>query len=205
MTFCSNISSCINQVQMFYLPSDAGRWKTWGVPVVIGGDNLPSPVGKGLTDLPNIGGGHWPPWPPAPVSASLSHVHASWFIGRCLDKIILKQDIGWNYFLIILICSQVLSQYISLTNSWRTPARPLMNSCLPDGLLPDGLLPDGLLPDRLLPDGLLPDGLLTDGLLPDRLLPDGLLPDRLLTNSWPPPPDPRIYKGRIDGDSYYTI
>ena len=27
------------------------------VAVVIGGDNLPSPVGIGLTDLPNIGGG----------------------------------------------------------------------------------------------------------------------------------------------------
>ena len=45
--------------------SGAGRWKTLGVPVVIGGDNLPSPVGIGLTDLPNIGGGgQWPPWPP---------------------------------------------------------------------------------------------------------------------------------------------
>ena len=32
--------------------SDAGT----GGPVVIGGDNLPSPVGIGLTDLPNIGG-----------------------------------------------------------------------------------------------------------------------------------------------------
>ena len=31
-------------------------------PVVIGGDNLPSPVGIGLTDLPNIGAG--PPGPP---------------------------------------------------------------------------------------------------------------------------------------------
>ena len=39
------------------LSSDAGRWKTLGVPVVIGGDNLPSPIGIGLTDLPNIGGG----------------------------------------------------------------------------------------------------------------------------------------------------
>ena len=28
-----------------------------GMPVVIGGDNLPSPVQIGLTDLPNIGGG----------------------------------------------------------------------------------------------------------------------------------------------------
>ena len=27
-----------------------------GVPVVIGGDNLPSPIGIGLTDLPHDGG-----------------------------------------------------------------------------------------------------------------------------------------------------
>ena len=32
--------------------------------VVIGGDNLPSPVGIGLTDLPNIGGTSGPPGPP---------------------------------------------------------------------------------------------------------------------------------------------
>ena len=38
--------------------------KHWGMPVVIDGDNLPSPVEIGLSDLPNIGGrGHWPPWP----------------------------------------------------------------------------------------------------------------------------------------------
>ena len=40
--------------------SDAGRWKTLGVPVVIGGDNLPSTVGIELTDLPNIGGASGP-------------------------------------------------------------------------------------------------------------------------------------------------
>ena len=33
------------------------------VPVVIGGDNLPSPVKIGLTDLPNIGGPVAPPGP----------------------------------------------------------------------------------------------------------------------------------------------
>ena len=45
--------------------SDAGRWITLGVPVVIGGDNLPSPVGIGLTALPNIGGGgSGPPYLP---------------------------------------------------------------------------------------------------------------------------------------------
>ena len=44
--------------------SAAGRWKTFGVPVVIGGDNLPSPVRTGLTDLTNIGGANGPPGPP---------------------------------------------------------------------------------------------------------------------------------------------
>ena len=45
--------------------SNAGRWKTLGVPVVIGGDNLPSPLQIGLSDLTNIGGGgQGPPWPP---------------------------------------------------------------------------------------------------------------------------------------------
>ena len=33
------------------------------MPVVIGGDNLPLPVGIGLTDLPNIGGASGPPGP----------------------------------------------------------------------------------------------------------------------------------------------
>ena len=44
--------------------SDAGRWKASGVPVVIGGNNLPSPVGIGLTNLPNIGGSCGPPGSP---------------------------------------------------------------------------------------------------------------------------------------------
>ena len=48
--------------------SDAGRGKTLREPVAIGGDKLHSPVGIGLNDLPNIGGG--PPAPP-PVPASL--------------------------------------------------------------------------------------------------------------------------------------
>ena len=42
----------------YFLPyccSDAGRWKH---------GNLPSLVGIGLTDLPNIGGALWPPWHP---------------------------------------------------------------------------------------------------------------------------------------------
>ena len=44
--------------------SDAGKLKTLGGPVVIGGDNLPSPVQIGLTDLQNIGGASGPPGPP---------------------------------------------------------------------------------------------------------------------------------------------
>ena len=38
--------------------------------VVIGGDNLPSPVGIGLTDLPNIGRGPVDPLPPPPPPGS---------------------------------------------------------------------------------------------------------------------------------------
>ena len=34
------------------------------MPVVIGGHNLPSPVGIGLTDLPGIGRASGPPGPP---------------------------------------------------------------------------------------------------------------------------------------------
>ena len=43
--------------------SDAERWKTLEMPVIISGDNLPYLVGIGLPDLPNIGGeirGWWP-------------------------------------------------------------------------------------------------------------------------------------------------
>ena len=57
--------------------SDAGT----GGPVVIGGDNLPSPVGIGLTDLQNIGegGASGPPAPPPQFRHhfySLSSVHS---------------------------------------------------------------------------------------------------------------------------------
>ena len=44
------------------------------VPVAIGGDNLPSPVGIGLTDPPNIGGASGPPGPPVPASLVPSYV-----------------------------------------------------------------------------------------------------------------------------------
>ena len=55
--------------------SDAGRSKTLGVPVVIGGDNLPSPVGIGLTNLLNIeGGGQLPPWSPGSGITVFTHI-----------------------------------------------------------------------------------------------------------------------------------
>ena len=66
--------------------SDAGRWKILGVPVVIGVDNLPSPVGIGLTDLPNIGEASGPPGPPqynkeADFKSNISlHLRVSYYI-----------------------------------------------------------------------------------------------------------------------------
>ena len=62
-----NLQDCKKVLTTYsYVCSDVGRWKTLGVPVEIGGDNIPtynrpSPVGIGLTDLPNMGGGQWPP------------------------------------------------------------------------------------------------------------------------------------------------
>ena len=40
------------------------------MPVVIGGDNLSSPVQIGLTDLTNIGGASGPPGPPGSVTTA---------------------------------------------------------------------------------------------------------------------------------------
>ena len=65
--FCNHFSGDMDwSYQHFHLIlciniSDAGRWKTLGGPVVIGGENLPSPVQVGLTDLQNIGGASGPP------------------------------------------------------------------------------------------------------------------------------------------------
>ena len=49
--------------------------KNFGGPVVIGGDNQPSPVGIGLTDPPNIGGPVAPLAPPVPVSLILCNLN----------------------------------------------------------------------------------------------------------------------------------
>ena len=55
------------------------------MPVVIGGDNLPSPVGIGLTDLPNIGGASGPPGPPSSGTAGAAWAPLCWAaIAGCL-------------------------------------------------------------------------------------------------------------------------
>ena len=62
-----------------YVCSDAGRWKTLRGPVVIGGDNLPSPVRIGLTDLPNIGGASGPPGPPGSgITVNVKRLSKAW-------------------------------------------------------------------------------------------------------------------------------
>ena len=40
--------------------------------MVLGGDNLPSPVEIGLTDLPIIGGDTGPPGPPGPPGSGIT-------------------------------------------------------------------------------------------------------------------------------------
>mgnify|MGYP007015458711 CR=1 FL=1 len=60
-----------NRISMWNYDCDAGRWKTLGGPVVIGGDNLPSPVELGFTELPNIGGASGPPGPPGSGTTDL--------------------------------------------------------------------------------------------------------------------------------------
>ena len=70
--------------------SAAGRWKKLGMPVVIGGDNLPSPVEIGLTDLANIG------VPVAPLAPRGRH--------HCMN-------FTYNYVFDIQYVHQVLVQY----------------------------------------------------------------------------------------------
>ena len=55
-------------------------------PVIIGGDNLPSPVRIGLTDLPNIGWGAVAPLAP-PVPASL----------KCIDLRLFSKCLVWPF------------------------------------------------------------------------------------------------------------
>ena len=72
----------------FVLPigdSDAGRWKTLGVPVVIGVDNLPSPVRIGLTDLTNIGGPVAPLAPPGSGTTATDDWISDYFISALLN------------------------------------------------------------------------------------------------------------------------
>ena len=56
--------------------------KLWGGAVVISGDNLPSPVGIGLTDPPNIGG----PVAPPPGSGIIALVSSILPKIECWDK-----------------------------------------------------------------------------------------------------------------------
>ena len=53
-------------IHIAVMPEGEKHWG--GGPVVIGGDNLPSLVQIGLTDLTNIGGTSGPPAPPSPRS-----------------------------------------------------------------------------------------------------------------------------------------
>ena len=77
---------CNCKVSSCYYISDAGRWKIFGVSVVIGGDNLSSQDGIGLTDLPNIGGSSGPPAPGSGIT-----VYATY-----LETIILAYY-GWKF------------------------------------------------------------------------------------------------------------
>jgi hypothetical protein len=81
-----------------YHISDAGRWKNLGVPVVNGGQNLPSLVGIGLTDLPNIGGPVPPPVPPVP--ASLLYRVGLWGLKICTSQwyMVLNKRVQWVFF-----------------------------------------------------------------------------------------------------------
>ena len=54
---------------MPYSCGDAGRGKTLGGPALIGGDNLPFPVGIGLTDWGAVA-----PWP-GPSGSGITELH----------------------------------------------------------------------------------------------------------------------------------
>ena len=83
--FCAPISIIVGLIPVIPYPqnitgssstiycSGAGRWKTLRGPVVIGGDNLPSPVRIGLTVLQNIGGPVAPQAPPVPAPLIVEH------------------------------------------------------------------------------------------------------------------------------------
>ena len=64
------------------IPEGEKHWA--GVPVVIGGDNLPSPVGIGLADLPNIGVG-----PPGPPGSGITAT--SFFLSNCLENLVKRK------------------------------------------------------------------------------------------------------------------
>ena len=78
--------------------------KTLGVPVVIGGDNLPSPVGIGLTDLPNILGRHWPPWPPGSGITDMVVVWRQDIFDRSNEHTFISKTSSKKFFMIRCMC-----------------------------------------------------------------------------------------------------
>ena len=59
-----------------------------GVPVVISGNNLPSPIVIGLTDLPNIGGATGPPGPPGSGITEYYIIYISPTLPICLLQVL---------------------------------------------------------------------------------------------------------------------
>ena len=86
---------CRIQISRKYiLSSDAGRWKTLGGAVVIGGENMPSPVRVGLTDLQNIEGASGPPGPPGSGTTALRYLLNK--LARLKIVTIVKQASSFN-------------------------------------------------------------------------------------------------------------
>ena len=65
--------------------------KNIGGPVVIGGDNLLSPVRIGLTDLPNIWRASAPPGPPSSGITVVCVIHVSLTFVSCKAQAIKKK------------------------------------------------------------------------------------------------------------------
>ena len=57
-----------------------------GEPVVIGGENLPSPVRVGLTDLHNIGGASGPPGPPGSGTTGMHCILKYWLTDQQINE-----------------------------------------------------------------------------------------------------------------------
>ena len=68
------------------------------MPVLIGGDNLPSPVRLGLTDLQNIGGASGPPGPPGSGTTESRPIYSSsersehFLVTECFFNLLLEDS-----------------------------------------------------------------------------------------------------------------